>query len=122
MDTIDDIAVLTISSMDLELFIIVDKDDNILFEVNRDVNHLTYCSSRNALCEDYKINNNKIVFYAHALSQNDYHLCNSDISNDEEVIIKYELTYENDKLSEPKKLSSITKKDYINKGKLNCSN
>ena len=44
------------------------------------------------------------------------------ISNDEEVIIKYELTYENDKLSKPNKLSSITKKEYINKSKLNCSN
>ena len=119
IDVIDDIAVLELGLIDSAYLVIVDMKGNILFNADSSTGK-NYCQNyKSSECYDYKINNKTISFYVDSLGQDISSVCTNGYNK--EALVEYELTYENGKLSSPKKLNTVTGKEYVNKHNIDCS-
>ena len=118
---IEDIAIIEVALINDTDLIIVDTESNVLF-TPYNYNKMRYCTNSvyTSECYWFKVTDNKISFYLDGLGQDPYDVCDTNYNN--EVLNEYELIYENGKLSEPKKLSSIFGKEYAKNNKIKCSN
>ena len=119
VEVLDDIAILELVAMDVNILVIVNMEGEILYNTVDNVSSGYYCSSlKTNECYGFKINDNKVTYYIEDLGQDPLYVCETNYNN--EVLNEYELTYENGKLSMPKKLSSLMGKEYITKHNISC--
>lgn len=85
-----------------------------------DESYGVYCDSYSLEeCYGYKIEDDEITYYMtnmfHGIDDFD---CYNNENN--EVLKEYKITYKDGRLSNPKKVSSMTSKEYAQKHKINC--
>ena len=119
VETINDIAVISGGGVDLSFLIIVDTNSKILYNTINDNGGICTKDISNE-CYDFKIHDNKITYYVNYFMTSDM-VCDYE-NKDDETMAEFEIIYSNGKLSSPKKISSITAKEYIEKHNIKCSN
>ena len=117
---IEDVAVIALSGLDFYYLLLVNQDGKVIYDFERS-NDYYYCSDSvySSECYKYEVNGNTVKFMAADLGQDSYTAC---VTNyDKDVLIEYEITYKNGELSSPKKISSITGEEYVEKHNIDCS-
>lgn len=116
---IEDAAIIELNS-DLNILLLVNKKGEIIYDFERD-NYYYYCSDNNysSECYQYKVDGNTIKYVVSDLGQDSYTACVTNYNKD--VLKEYEITYKDGKLSKPKKISSVTGKEYVQKHNIDCS-
>ena len=116
---IDDVALLELHN-EFNILLLVNKKGEILYDFELD-NGYFYCSDNlySNECYSYKVDNNTIRYMVANLGQDNYTACVT--NNDKKVLIEYEITYKDGKLSQPKEISSMIGKEYVQKHNINCS-
>lgn len=116
---IEDAAIIELNS-DLNILLLVNKKGEIIYDFERD-NYYYYCSDNNysSECYQYKVDGNTIKYVVSDLGQDSYTACVTNYNKD--VLKEYEITYKDGKLSQPKKISSVTGKEYVQKHNIDCS-
>lgn len=116
---IEDAAIIELNS-ELNILLLVNKKGEIIYDFERD-NYYYYCSDNNysSECYQYKIYGNTIKYIVSDLGQDSYTACVTNYNKD--VLREYEITYKDGKLSQPKKISSVTGKEYVQKHNIDCS-
>lgn len=119
IETIQDIAIIELLTAPDSVLIIVNTDGDILYNTMSNNSGL-YCTDKTSECNRFEVSNDKIYYYLENLGHDVYNVCEPFYNK--EVLAKYEISYENGKLSEPKKVSSLmTGKEYIEKHNVDCS-
>lgn len=115
---IEDVAIIELQS-ELNILLLVNQKGEVLYDFERDNNYY-YCSDNNysSECYSYVVNGNTIKYMVSDLGQDSYTACVSNYNK--EVLREYELTYKNGNLSQPKKIFSLTGKEYIQKHNISC--
>ncbi len=116
---IEDAAIIELNS-ELNILLLVNKKGEIIYDFERD-NYYYYCSDNNysSECYQYKVDGNTIKYVVSDLGQDSYTACVTNYNKD--VLKEYEITYKDGKLSQPKKISSVTGKEYVQKHNIDCS-
>lgn len=117
---IEDVAVIELSGSDFNYLLLVNQDGKVIYDFERS-NDYYYCSDSvySSECYKYEVNGNTVNFMVADLGQDTYTTC---VTNyDKDVLIEYEITYKNGELSSPKKVSSITGEEYVEKHNIDCS-
>ena len=117
-DTLEDIAVFEIGYVNAIDLVIVNNSGETLYEAANFSAGENLCHDLSSECYAYKVENNKIRYYLENMGQEPTTIC--DDRYDLEVLAEYELTYKDGIVSAPKKLSSLTGKQYIEKHNFNC--
>ena len=118
IEVIEDVAIIEMETINVPYLLVVNTKGEVLYSASDNENMLYYCSKKSSECYDYKVENNKIKFYKESLGQDKLRVCSA--SDDLEVLVEYELTYENGKITK-KELNKITAKEYIEKHNFDCS-
>lgn len=116
---IEDVAVIELNSIDTDNLLLVNKKGEIIYDFEQD--NYYYCSDNNysSECYQYKVDGNTIKYVVSDLGQDSYTACVTNYNKD--VLKEYEITYKDGKLSQPKKISSVTGKEYVQRHNIDCS-
>ena len=120
IQTLDDIAILTLDELESFSFMVVNTKGDVLYSTDDDELDDVLCVDKSSECYGIKTNSNKITYYLEELGQDGTLVCDKYYNN--EVLIQYEMTYKDGVLSTPKKISSITGKEYVQKHNIKCNN
>ena len=119
VETMKDIAIIELLTAPDSVLIVVNTNGDILYNTMSQ-NNGVYCTNKTSECKEFEIDNNKVYYYLENLGQDVYNVCETFYNK--EVLAKYEVTYEDKKISAPTKISSVmTGKDYIQKHNIDCS-
>ena len=120
VEVIEDIAIMEVFAIDAPTLIIVNMDGEILYDSAGKQEGVLCDASKSNECYGFNIISNKITYYMDNFGHDISTVCDANNQNDA-ALIEYELTYENGKLSSPKKINSLTGKEYVNKHNIDCS-